>query len=154
MAAILRVADALDREHRGKVTEVAGRVEGDTLVLEVSGAPDRELEEWTVRAKAGLLRGLRARRADRRREPRPRQRREPQGRARDGQERAAFAVGLRSILNGESRRARKRARAKAQSRKEDVLRRGWLAAPPLRLCGFARASLSRRAREGGSARGG
>ena len=55
MASILRLADALDREHRGKVTDVAGRVEGDTLVLEVTGAPDRELEEWTVRAKAGLL---------------------------------------------------------------------------------------------------
>ena len=55
MAAILRVADALDREHRGKVTEVSGRIEGDVLVLEVSGAHNRELEEWTVRAKAGLL---------------------------------------------------------------------------------------------------
>jgi exopolyphosphatase/guanosine-5'-triphosphate,3'-diphosphate pyrophosphatase len=93
MAAILRVADALDREHRGKVGDVAGRLEGDTLILEVSGAPGhdgasgldgghpptqagspaspdppggpkpragksgpgRELEEWTVRAKAGLL---------------------------------------------------------------------------------------------------
>jgi exopolyphosphatase/guanosine-5'-triphosphate,3'-diphosphate pyrophosphatase len=55
MASILRIADALDREHRGKVTEVAGRLEGEALVLEVSGAQDRELEEWTVRAKAGLL---------------------------------------------------------------------------------------------------
>jgi exopolyphosphatase/guanosine-5'-triphosphate,3'-diphosphate pyrophosphatase len=55
MASILRLADALDREHRGKVTEVAGRVEAEALVLEVQGAPDRELEEWTVRAKAGLL---------------------------------------------------------------------------------------------------
>jgi exopolyphosphatase/guanosine-5'-triphosphate,3'-diphosphate pyrophosphatase len=55
MAAILRLADALDREHRGKISEVLGRVDGETLVLEVSGARDRELEEWTVRAKAGLL---------------------------------------------------------------------------------------------------
>jgi exopolyphosphatase/guanosine-5'-triphosphate,3'-diphosphate pyrophosphatase len=55
MAAILRIADALDREHRGKVSDVAARLEGDVLVLEVSGARDRELEEWTVRAKAGLL---------------------------------------------------------------------------------------------------
>jgi exopolyphosphatase/guanosine-5'-triphosphate,3'-diphosphate pyrophosphatase len=55
MAAILRIADALDREHRAKVSEIACRLEGETLVLEVSGAPDRELEEWTVRAKAGLL---------------------------------------------------------------------------------------------------
>jgi exopolyphosphatase/guanosine-5'-triphosphate,3'-diphosphate pyrophosphatase len=55
MAAILRIADALDREHRGKVTECAGRLEGDAFVLEIQGAPDRQLEEWTVRAKAGLL---------------------------------------------------------------------------------------------------
>ncbi|APR75070.1 Exopolyphosphatase [Minicystis rosea] len=67
MAAILRIADALDREHRGKVRDVAARVDGDTMVLEVSGAPDRELEEWTVRAKAGLFKevfGLDVRVAD------------------------------------------------------------------------------------------
>ena len=34
---------------------VTGRIEGEVLVLEVSGAHNRELEEWTVRAKAGLL---------------------------------------------------------------------------------------------------
>ena len=55
MAALLRIADALDREHRGKVTDVAARVEGEVMVLEVVGSPDRELEEWTVRAKAGLF---------------------------------------------------------------------------------------------------
>ena len=73
MAAILRVADALDREHRAKVSEVSGRVEAEALVLEVSGAPDRELEEWTVRAKAGLLKeafGLEVRIVDE--GPRPR----------------------------------------------------------------------------------
>lgn len=56
MAAILRVADALDREHRGKVADVSARVEGGTLVLEVRGTGDRALEEWTVRAKSGMLR--------------------------------------------------------------------------------------------------
>lgn len=55
MAAILRVADALDREHRAKVSDVAARIEGDVLVLDVQGQGDRALEEWTVRAKAGLL---------------------------------------------------------------------------------------------------
>jgi exopolyphosphatase/guanosine-5'-triphosphate,3'-diphosphate pyrophosphatase len=67
MAAMLRVADALDREHRGKVTGVAARVEGEALVLDVTGSKDRELEEWTVRAKAGLLKeafGLDVRLAD------------------------------------------------------------------------------------------
>jgi hypothetical protein len=43
------------KPERGKVTEVSGRIEGEVLVLEVSGAHNRELEEWTVRAKAGLL---------------------------------------------------------------------------------------------------
>ncbi len=56
LAAILRIADALDREHRTKVTEVTGRIEGDTLVIGVSGGEDRALEEWTVTAKSGMLR--------------------------------------------------------------------------------------------------
>ncbi|XYH94159.1 HD domain-containing protein [Sorangium sp. So ce1128] len=56
MASILRIADALDREHRAKVAEVSGRIEADTLVLEVQGGEDRALEEWTVVAKAGMLR--------------------------------------------------------------------------------------------------
>lgn len=56
LAAILRIADALDREHRSKVTDVSGRVEGAELVLSVSGAAERALEEWTVSAKSGLLR--------------------------------------------------------------------------------------------------
>ncbi|HSN96837.1 MAG TPA: Ppx/GppA phosphatase family protein, partial [Candidatus Nanopelagicales bacterium] len=56
LAAILRVADALDREHRAKVTGVSARLEADTVVLEVQGAEDRALEEWTVLAKAGMLR--------------------------------------------------------------------------------------------------
>ena len=56
LAAILRVADALDREHLAKVTDVSGRIEGDTFVLTAEGSEDRALEEWTVRAKSGLLR--------------------------------------------------------------------------------------------------
>ncbi len=55
LSAILRVADALDREHRGKVTSVSGRVEGDALVLDIAGEGDRALEEWTVLAKAGMM---------------------------------------------------------------------------------------------------
>jgi len=56
LASILRIADALDREHRGKVTGLAGRIDGETLILEVQGSEDRALEEWTVLAKAGMLR--------------------------------------------------------------------------------------------------
>jgi exopolyphosphatase/guanosine-5'-triphosphate,3'-diphosphate pyrophosphatase len=55
LAAILRIADALDREHRGKVTDIASRIDGEALVIQLSGSRDRELEEWTVRAKAGLF---------------------------------------------------------------------------------------------------
>jgi exopolyphosphatase/guanosine-5'-triphosphate,3'-diphosphate pyrophosphatase len=55
MASILRIADALDREHRAKVQGVSGRLEGDTLVLELQGTDDRTLEEWTVAAKSGML---------------------------------------------------------------------------------------------------
>jgi exopolyphosphatase/guanosine-5'-triphosphate,3'-diphosphate pyrophosphatase len=58
LAAILRIADALDREHEQKIESVraaadrsAGRV---TLFLR--GGEDRELEEWTVGAKASLWR--------------------------------------------------------------------------------------------------
>jgi len=55
LAGILRVADALDREHRGVVSAVRARVEGGVLWLDVQGSEDRVLEEWTVRAKSGLL---------------------------------------------------------------------------------------------------
>jgi exopolyphosphatase/guanosine-5'-triphosphate,3'-diphosphate pyrophosphatase len=57
LAAILRIADALDREHKQKIESVraamdrqAGRV---TLFLR---GGERELEEWAVRAKASLWR--------------------------------------------------------------------------------------------------
>jgi len=55
MASILRVADALDREHRRVVSSVRARVEGSTLFLDIEGTEARALEEWTVRAKSGLL---------------------------------------------------------------------------------------------------
>jgi exopolyphosphatase/guanosine-5'-triphosphate,3'-diphosphate pyrophosphatase len=60
LAAILRIADALDREHLGKVKSVRGEIDGAKrrLTLHVSGEDDRELEEWTVRAKSELLRDV------------------------------------------------------------------------------------------------
>jgi exopolyphosphatase / guanosine-5'-triphosphate,3'-diphosphate pyrophosphatase len=60
LAAILRVADALDREHRGKIEHVraaADRANGRVMLF-IRGDADRELEEWTVQAKAGLLRDV------------------------------------------------------------------------------------------------
>lgn len=58
LAAILRIADALDREHLGKVTSVRAAIDKGKkrLMLTVAGQEDRELEEWTVKAKAELLR--------------------------------------------------------------------------------------------------
>ncbi len=59
LAAILRIADALDREHLGKVKSVRAEIEssksGRRLSLHVVGDEERELEEWTVRAKSELL---------------------------------------------------------------------------------------------------
>jgi exopolyphosphatase/guanosine-5'-triphosphate,3'-diphosphate pyrophosphatase len=58
LASILRIADALDREHLGKIDGVEASVEPGKrrIVLQVAGREDRELEEWTVLAKADLLR--------------------------------------------------------------------------------------------------
>ena len=60
LAAILRIADALDREHLGKVKSLHTEIEPSKrrLSLVVTGEEDRELEEWTVRAKSELLRDV------------------------------------------------------------------------------------------------
>lgn len=60
LAAILRIADALDREHLGKVKSVRAEIDGKgrKMILYVTGDEDRELEEWTVRAKSELLRDV------------------------------------------------------------------------------------------------
>ncbi|MDF2691781.1 MAG: Exopolyphosphatase [Labilithrix sp.] len=60
LAAILRIADALDREHLGKVTSVRAEIDGKgrKLNLLIAGDEERELEEWTVRAKSELLRDV------------------------------------------------------------------------------------------------
>jgi exopolyphosphatase / guanosine-5'-triphosphate,3'-diphosphate pyrophosphatase len=60
LAAILRIADALDREHLGKVKSIKADVDNAKrrLTLQISGDDDRELEEWTVRAKSELLRDV------------------------------------------------------------------------------------------------
>jgi|GEM_PF-22232 len=56
LTSILRLADALDREHLGKVTDVTATVARGRLRLEVHGAPDHELEFWTVQRKSALFR--------------------------------------------------------------------------------------------------
>lgn len=58
LSSLLRLADALDREHKQKIESVRAAVDrgagGVTLFLRGDG--DRELEEWTVGAKASLWR--------------------------------------------------------------------------------------------------
>ena len=58
LAAILRIADALDREHRQKIESVRAAVDrgAGRVTLFLRGTDDRELEEWTVGAKASLWR--------------------------------------------------------------------------------------------------
>lgn len=60
LAAILRVADAFDREHQGKVLEVAVRVTPGRLALRAIANPalpdvDLSLERWTALRKADLM---------------------------------------------------------------------------------------------------
>ena len=58
LAAILRIADALDREHKQKIESVRAAIdrEASKITLFLRGNDDRELEEWTVGAKASLWR--------------------------------------------------------------------------------------------------
>ncbi len=55
LSSILRVADALDREHLGKVRQLTADVEKRRLVLRPSGDEARELEEWSVGVKSPFL---------------------------------------------------------------------------------------------------
>ena len=58
LAAILRIADALDREHLGKIESVRAIAEKSRVVLSLVGNHERELEEWTVRAKSALFKDV------------------------------------------------------------------------------------------------
>ncbi|MBP1686681.1 MAG: putative Exopolyphosphatase [Deltaproteobacteria bacterium] len=56
LAAILRIADGLDRSHYGVVREVTVVRRGDRLILQLaSEGDDAELEIWEARRRAGLL---------------------------------------------------------------------------------------------------
>jgi exopolyphosphatase / guanosine-5'-triphosphate,3'-diphosphate pyrophosphatase len=61
LAAILRIADALDREHLGKVESLRARLIGPVSARELEltlGGAERDLEEWTAHAKSDLLRDV------------------------------------------------------------------------------------------------
>jgi exopolyphosphatase / guanosine-5'-triphosphate,3'-diphosphate pyrophosphatase len=55
LAALLRVADAMDRQHRQHVRTVKAQVENGTLRLEITADGDLALEEWAISKKSHLL---------------------------------------------------------------------------------------------------
>jgi exopolyphosphatase/guanosine-5'-triphosphate,3'-diphosphate pyrophosphatase len=55
LAAILRVADSLDREHAQRVTGVTAKMTDDEVVLWLDGSAGVLLEGWTLRQKANLF---------------------------------------------------------------------------------------------------
>lgn len=55
LAGILRIADALDREHRQTVQSVRATRNGKTLELELTGTGDQLLERWALQQKASLF---------------------------------------------------------------------------------------------------
>ena len=58
LAAILRIADALDREHAAKVTSVRAVLEKGKMRLLLGGTANRQLEEWTVLRKSELFKDV------------------------------------------------------------------------------------------------
>ncbi len=52
LAPLLRMADALDREHQGRVGAVRVRVKGNDLQLRLLGRGDLLLEKWALKRKA------------------------------------------------------------------------------------------------------
>lgn len=55
LAGILRIADALDREHAQRVDHVVARVAHGRMALELHGSGDLELEHWAVGRKGKLF---------------------------------------------------------------------------------------------------
>ena len=58
LAAIVRIADALDREHLQAVRAVAARVQENVVTLEMQTSGDGLLEKWAVQRKAALFEKL------------------------------------------------------------------------------------------------
>ena len=53
--AILRLADALDHDHRQRVTEVSAKKRDSELLLKARTRGDVTLDEWSVGEKGGDL---------------------------------------------------------------------------------------------------
>jgi exopolyphosphatase/guanosine-5'-triphosphate,3'-diphosphate pyrophosphatase len=55
LAALLRIADALDTEHAGKVSEFSLVHKKPKLIMRLDGHGDLLLEKWALERKAALL---------------------------------------------------------------------------------------------------
>jgi exopolyphosphatase/guanosine-5'-triphosphate,3'-diphosphate pyrophosphatase len=55
LAALLRLADALDREHTQRVTDLTAKVGPDELILWLDGTSGLLLEGWSLKKKANLF---------------------------------------------------------------------------------------------------
>jgi len=55
LAAILRLADALDRQHLQRVQSIEARAAGLELTLKISGEGDLLLERWALKKKSSLF---------------------------------------------------------------------------------------------------
>ncbi len=55
LSAIIRLADALDRSHRQKISEAEVAFRGDELVITVTSSEDMSLEGWTFADKADFF---------------------------------------------------------------------------------------------------
>jgi exopolyphosphatase / guanosine-5'-triphosphate,3'-diphosphate pyrophosphatase len=58
LAAVLRIADALDREHLQRVSDVTAAFRAGELLLTVDGTGDLALARWALARKADLFRDL------------------------------------------------------------------------------------------------
>jgi exopolyphosphatase/guanosine-5'-triphosphate,3'-diphosphate pyrophosphatase len=55
LGALLRLADALDRQHQGMVDSVSTEVKGNELILQLEGRGDLLLERWAVNKKKNVF---------------------------------------------------------------------------------------------------
>jgi len=55
LSAILRIADALDREHAQNVKQILVSLERPNLLLTLEANSDTRIEEWAIRKKGRLF---------------------------------------------------------------------------------------------------
>jgi exopolyphosphatase/guanosine-5'-triphosphate,3'-diphosphate pyrophosphatase len=55
LSSILRIADALDREHVQNVSDITVEIDDERIVIELEGEGDFELERWAIERKKALF---------------------------------------------------------------------------------------------------